>query len=57
MSKWRWAHEVRNNTSGTLKTLSKGESVTLNETWKETFAEFPANVETARIIGGLLNQK
>jgi len=56
MSKWNWALEVRNNTFVTLKTLSKSESVTLNETWEVTVGEFPANVETARIIGGLLSK-
>jgi hypothetical protein len=39
---------------GSLKTLQKGESVTLNETWEVFVGEFPANLETARIIGGLL---
>jgi hypothetical protein len=39
---------------GTLKTLKNGESVTLNETWEVIVGEFPANIETARIIGGLL---
>jgi len=41
-------------TLGTLKILTTGESVTLNETWEVIVGEFPANVETARIIGGLL---
>jgi hypothetical protein len=41
-------------TLGTLKTLQTGESVTLNETWEVVVGEFPANIETARIIGGLL---
>lgn len=39
---------------GTLQTLQNGESVTLNETWEVSVGEFPANIETARIIGGLL---
>jgi hypothetical protein len=43
-------------TLGTLKTLQKGESVTLHETWEVIVGEFPANLETARIIGGLLNK-
>lgn len=38
-------------TLGTLKTLNKHESATLNETWEVIVGEFPANVETARIIG------
>jgi len=41
-------------TLGTLKTLQRGEKVTLNETWEVIVGEFPANLETARIIGGLL---
>ncbi|MBK9926491.1 MAG: hypothetical protein IPP66_14545 [Anaerolineales bacterium] len=43
-------------TLGALKTLRNGESVTLNETWEVTVGEFPANLETARIIGDLLNK-
>jgi hypothetical protein len=43
-------------TLGTLKTLQTGESVTLNETWEVVVGEFPANLETARIIGGLLSK-
>ena len=39
---------------GTLKTLNKGESAIMNETWEVIVGEFPANLETARIIGGLL---
>jgi len=39
---------------GGLVTLQKGESVTLDETWEVIVGEFPANLETARIIGGLL---
>jgi hypothetical protein len=41
---------------GALKTLQKGESVTLKETWEVIVGEFPASIETARIIGGLLNK-
>jgi len=41
-------------TLGTLKALQTGESVTLYETWEVVIGEFPANLETARIIGGLL---
>ncbi len=44
-------------TLGTLKTLNKNESVTLNETWEVIVGEFPANIETARIIGGLLSKE
>ena len=43
-------------TLGTLKTLQKGESVTLKETWEVIVGEFPANLETARIIDGLLSK-
>lgn len=39
---------------GKLKTLQKGESVTLNETWEVFVGDFPATLETACIIGGLL---
>jgi len=42
---------------GTLKTLYKGESATLNETWEVVVGKFPANLETARIISGRLNSK
>lgn len=41
-------------TLGALKTLKKNGSATLNETWEVTVGEFPANLETARIIGGRL---
>jgi hypothetical protein len=43
-------------TLGTLKTLQTGEAVTLSETWEVVVGEFPANIETARIIGGLLSK-
>jgi len=42
-------------TLGTLKTLKKGDSVTLNETWEVVVGEFPESIETARLIGRLLN--
>lgn len=41
---------------GRLRMLKKGESVTMNETWEVIVGEFPANLETARIIGGLLGK-
>jgi hypothetical protein len=41
---------------GALKILQKGESVTLDETWEVLVGEFPATIETARIIGGLLSK-
>ena len=41
---------------GALKALQKGESVTIDETWEVIAGEFPANLETARIISGLLRQ-
>jgi len=43
-------------TLGTLKTLQRGESVMLNESWEVIIGESPANVGTARIIGGLLSK-
>ena len=39
---------------GTMRTLEKGESVTLEETWEVIIGEFPPTLETARIIGGLV---
>ena len=39
---------------GALVTLKKNESVMLNESWEVLAGEFPANAETARIIGGRL---
>jgi hypothetical protein len=39
---------------GTLRTLKNGESAVMDETWEVIAGEFPANVETARVIGGLL---
>jgi hypothetical protein len=39
---------------GALKILQKGETVTLKETWDVTVGEFPATLETARIIRGLV---
>lgn len=41
-------------TLGTLRTLQKGDSAVLKETWEVTVGEFPANIETARIILGRL---
>jgi hypothetical protein len=39
---------------GTLRTLKKGESAVMEETWEVLVGDFPANIETARIIGELL---
>ena len=39
---------------GTMRTLEKGESVTLEETWEVIIGDFPPTLETARIIGGLV---
>jgi len=39
----------------TLRTLEKGETAVMDETWEVIVGEFPANLETARIIGGLLS--
>lgn len=39
---------------GTLTILKKNESVRLEETWEVITGEYPANLETARIIGKLL---
>ena len=39
---------------GSLRTLKKGESATLNETWEVLVGEFPPTLDTARIIGGLV---
>jgi hypothetical protein len=39
---------------GTLTTLKKRESAVLDEIWEVIVGEFPANLETARIVGGLL---
>jgi len=41
-------------TLGGVVVLHKNETVTLNETWEVIVGEYPANIETARIIGGLL---
>jgi hypothetical protein len=41
-------------TLGALRTLQKGGSAVLNETWEVIVGEFPANAETARIILGRL---
>jgi len=41
-------------TLGTLKTLKRNESATLNETWEVVIGEYPANLDTARIISGQL---
>ena len=41
---------------GTLRTLANGESAVMDETWEVIVGEFPANIETARIIGGLLGK-
>ena len=41
---------------GVLQTVQKGESVRLDETWEVLVGEFPATIETARIIGGLLSK-
>lgn len=41
---------------GSLRTLNKGESASMDETWEVIVGEFPANLETARIIGGLLKE-
>ena len=43
-------------TLGTLKTLQRSDSVMLNESWEVIIGEFPANLGTARIIGGLLSK-
>lgn len=39
---------------GTVRTLEKGEAVTLEETWEVIVGEFPPTLETARIIVGLI---
>lgn len=39
---------------GSLQTLKKGESATLDETWEVLVGEFPPTLDTARIIGGLM---
>lgn len=51
-----WDSCLELETLGALKTLQTGESVTLNETWEVIVGEFPANLETARVIGGLLSK-
>ncbi len=38
-------------TLGTLVTLKKNESISLNESWEVIVGEFPANMKAARIIG------
>lgn len=41
-------------TLGTLKTLKRNESTTLNEMWEVVVGEYPTNLDTACIIGGRL---
>jgi len=49
-----WDMYIELETLGTLKTLRRNESATLNETWEVVIGEYPANLDTARIISGQL---
>lgn len=42
---------------GKLANLAPGESIVHEETWEVLVGDFPANIETARMIGGLMTGK